>query len=117
VSTIPLSAAVCEHPLTIDSRYRIPQEWTNDGSEFQRNKKPSDTDWAWLNLVYPPCERAEFEEALSKSGINLNEEHKELILKLYSDGEWERVRAQLTRASNLSSNKSIVERVLELVSR
>jgi len=90
------------------SRYRIPGEWTDDGSEFQRNNKPSEVDWAWLNLMYPPQDQKLFEDALSKCGLNLNEECRKSILKLYLDGEWERVRSQLTRISNPSSNKSIM---------
>jgi len=65
-------------------------------------------DWAWLNLIYPPHEQKLFEEALSKCGLDLDEECRELIIKLYLDGEWERVRSQLTSITNPSSTKSIM---------
>jgi len=92
------------HSLTIDFSYRIPPEWTEDGSEVKRNNKPSEIDWAWLNLMYPPQEQTQFEQALSKCGIDFGQEHRGSILRSYSEGEWEKIRSKIVSVSNPKAN-------------
>jgi len=95
---------VYRHSLTIDFSYYIPREWTEDGSEVKKTNKPSEVDWAWLNLMYPPQKQIQFEQALSKCGIDFGKEHRESILRSYSEGEWERVRSKIISVSNLKAN-------------
>jgi len=95
---------VYRHSLTIDFSYYIPPEWTEDGSEVKKYNRPSEVDWAWLNLMYPSPEPTQFEQALSKCGIDFGKEHRESILRSYSEGEWERVRSEIERVSNPKAN-------------
>jgi len=93
---------VYEHTLTIDFSYRIHPEWTKEGLDIKKSYKPSDIDWAFLNLMYPPPprEKIRFERALSKCGINLGKEDRGLILGLYLEGNWVKVRSKIESVSN-----------------
>ena len=95
-----------------DLSYHIPHEWTNDGSEIKRNDNPSDVDFAWLNLMYPSHDAAEFEQALSKlMDSRISEEQRNSILRLYSDEEWDRVRSKILNIydpKSKSSTKGVV---------
>ena len=101
--------------VTIDFSYNIPPRWTKDGSEVKKNNKPSDLDFAWLNLMYPPPDPKKFEQALSESmDSRISKEHRNSILKLYLDGEWERVRSKIVSVSNpksTSSKKCVVSKM------
>jgi len=92
------------HSLTIDFSYYISREWTEDGSEVKKNNRPSEVDWAWLNLMYPSPEQTQFEQALSKCGLDFGKEHRGSIMRLYSEGEWERVRSKIISVSNPKAN-------------
>jgi len=101
--------------MTIGFSYRIPGRWTKDGTEVKRNNKPSDLEWAWLNLMYPPRDPKKFEQAISDSmDSRISKDHRDSILELYLDGEWERVRSKITSISNPKSNskKGVVGKML-----
>ena len=76
-------------------------------------------DFAWLNLMYPPRNSTKFEQALSESmDSRLSEDHRDSILKFYSDGEWDRVRSKIASVSNprsKSSERGFVGRVLVML--
>jgi len=95
------------HLVTIDFSYNIPRKWTKDGSEVKKSDKPSDLDFAWLNLMYPPSNLKKFEQALSESmDSRISKDHRNSILKLYLDGEWDRVRSKIVSISNPKSSPS-----------
>src|SRR5258705_7212852 len=87
--------------------YDIHCEWTEDGTEVNKTNKPSVVDIAWLNLMYPPRDSTKFERALSESMDScLSKDHRDSILKLYSDGEWDRLRSKIASVSNPKSKFS-----------
>ena len=84
-----------------DFSYRIRGEWCKDGTEVKKNNKPSDLDFVWLNLMYPPPDRTKFEQALSESmDSRISKDHRDSILQLYLDGEWDRLRSKIASVSN-----------------
>jgi len=101
---------VHEHSSTTDFSYHIRRKWTKEGLEVKKNNKPSDVDWAFLNLMYPPGEQTRFEQALSGCGINLGKEDRGCILGLYLEGEWGRLRSKIEGVSN-PKKKRILGRI------
>jgi len=90
-----------------DFSYHIRGEWTKDGTEVKKTNKPSDLDFTWLNLMYPPRDLTRFERALSESmDSRLSKDHRNSIVELYSDGEWDRVRSKIASVSNPKSKSS-----------
>jgi DNA-binding transcriptional regulator/RsmH inhibitor MraZ len=57
--------------------------------------------------MYPPQDPAKFEKALSESiDSRISEEQRNAILKLYLDGEWDRLRSKIASVSNPKSETS-----------
>jgi len=57
--------------------------------------------------MYPPPDPKKFERALSESmDSRISMDHRDSILELYMDGEWDRVRSKIASVSNPKSETS-----------
>jgi len=63
--------------------------------------------------MYPPPDPKKFERALSESmDSRISMDHRDSILELYMDGEWDRVRSKIASVSNPKSEKGVWGKVL-----
>jgi len=65
--------------------------------------------------MYPPHDLTKFEQAMSDSmDSRISKDHRDSILELYLDGEWDRVRSKVASVSNPKSSlkKGVLGRML-----